>query len=368
MRLLPFPDLSEEHLRAWERLAERAAEPNPFFEPGFAAIVAETIGDDGAGLLIAEGEGGEWIGCMAAKPIRKAGLGVALSTWNHPYSFLGTPLVDRERLDEYAAALLALAEGRDLGRLLVLRDLGNGPVMEALRRALAASAKVEVAFERSFERATLERRPEPDYVETLKSSRRSRLRGQRRKLEKAFDGEIAFCDLRCGDGAAETFLELEAAGWKGRAGTAMACDPGAAEFFKRMCAWFDERDRFRLRALKGGERTVAMICSVAAGDTVFGFKICFDEEFRSMAPGLQLQVDDFFAFHERHLEDYLDSCGEPDVKTLKELWPDRRKITSLVIGRRGGATGGARAALEFYFSPTGRRLAARLRNRGKEKS
>lgn len=361
MRLVRFSELTAAEMGAWERLAERAAEPNPFFEPGFAAVAAKTLGAPEACLLVAEGDGGgEWIGCMPVKPVKRRIRRLARGTWNHDYSFLGTPLVDRDHLDEYAERLIAAVAKRETGRFLVLRDVHEGPVLAALRRAIDDSAKVRMTFERSVERAAVERREQPDYTSALKPSRRKRLSKRRRKLEQEVDGELRFRDMRCEDGAVETFLELEASGWKGEAGTAMACDNGSAEFFAEMCEWFDQRGRLHMRVMEGDDKTIVMICNVAAGNAVFSFKTAFDESFREFAPGLLLQLDDFEAWHERE-QDYMDSCGDPDAQTLNELWPDRRTITTAVIGRRGLGARAARAALQFHYSRAGRRLVNLLR-------
>ncbi|HYH52583.1 MAG TPA: GNAT family N-acetyltransferase [Solirubrobacterales bacterium] len=362
-RLVAFAELTADELGAWERLAERAVVPNPFFEPGFAAVAARTLDAPEARLLVAEGGDGEWIGCMPVKPLPRLGRGLGLATWNHDYSFLGTPLVNRERLDEYAAALVAAVAEREFGGFLVLRDVDEGPVLTALRRAIDASGEVEVAFERSFERAAVERREQPDYTSTLTSSRRKGLRRRRRKLAAAVEGELRFRDLRCEDDAAGVFLDLEAAGWKGEEGTAMACDPRSAEFFAQMCEWFDQRGRLWMRVMQDDDQTIAMICNVAAGKGLFSFKSTYDESFRALAPGLLLQLDDFEAWHERDQEDYMDSCGEPGAKTLNELWPDRRPITNIVIGRRGLAAKAARLALAVRYADPSRRFVAMLKRR-----
>lgn len=360
MRLVRFSELTAAEMGAWERLADRAAEPNPFFEPGFAAIAAETLGAPEACLLVADGGDG-WIGCMPVRPVPRRIARLARGTWNHDYSFLGTPLVDRDHLDAYAEQLVAAVEQRDTGRFLVLRDVHEGPVLAALRRAIGDSPKVRMTFERSVERAAVERREEPDYASTLKPSRRKRLHKRQRKLEEEVDGELRFRDMRCEDGAVETFLRLEASGWKGAEGTAMACDPDSAEFFTQMCEWFDQRGRLHMRVMEGDDKAIVMICNVGAGNTVFSFKTAFDESFREYAPGLLLQLDDFEAWHERE-QDYMDSCGDPDAQTLNELWPDRRTITTVVIGRRGPVARAARAALRFHYSRAGRRLVNLIRH------
>lgn len=363
MRWIPFADLTAREIEAWERLAERAVEPNPFFEPGFVCSAAKTLDEPDARLLVADGSGGEWLGCMPVRPLPRRGPRVAWGTWNHDYSFLGTPLVDPDGLEPYAEELLALLRQPGGGRFLVLRDVHEGPVLDALRRAIAASPTVGMTFERSIERAAVARRDQPDYAAALKPSRRRRLRGRRRKLEQALDGELRFRDLGREEGAVESFLELEASGWKGEEGTAMACDPAAAEFFAAMCEWFDRRGRLQMRAMEGDEGPIGMNCNIAAGDTVFSFKTAFDESYRKYAPGLLLQLDEFEHWHRCEDSEFIDSCGDPEASTLNELWPDRRQITTVVLSRRGAPARAARRALQLHYSPLGRRLVAMVRHR-----
>jgi hypothetical protein len=67
-----------------------------------------------------------------------------------------------------------------------------------------------------------------------------RHRRELRRLVRRLDelGGLALRRLGPSDDAApwvERFLELEASGWKGRAGTAMAADPGHRAFLERIC-------------------------------------------------------------------------------------------------------------------------------------
>lgn len=360
MRLVPLASLTPDELDAWRRLAATATEVNPFFEPALTLRAAEELGADGVQLLVWEADG-EWSGCMPVRARRALGRAMALSTWKHDYSFLGTPLVARDRLDEYAAALARSLAEREHGRFLTIQGAGDGPVLTAIRRAVAESPALSVVFERSHERAVLRRRPEPDYLSGMKSRRRSELKRQRRKLGEELGTELKFREWDDGEQAVEAFLALEASSWKGEQGTAMASNHDSAAFFRAMCAQLDQEGRLRLCSLSAGDRSVAMICDIVAGDTLFGFKSAFDEGLKRYAPGIQLQVDNFTAFHERGSEQLIDSCGEADNETLNKLWPDRRPIATLVIGPSGMLGRLAGRALEARHSPRTRELAGRLR-------
>jgi CelD/BcsL family acetyltransferase involved in cellulose biosynthesis len=342
-------------LAAWDRLTERAIEPNPFFERGFVTTACEQLGKIDVGVLFVEVDDG-WAGCMPVHVTRALGLPLVVSSWKHPYSFLGTPLVDGDRLAEFSAALMRSVSQRDQGRYLALRRISGGPVLDSIRRA-AKTIKADVLFERSFERAALERRPEADYTSGLKSKRRSELKRQRRRLGESLDVEVEARDRPDVVNAIEAFLLLESSGWKGENGTAMSSDPRSANFFRTMCADFAAAGRLRIRSLEAGDRVLAMTVDLRAGDSLFGFKTAFDEELARFSPGIQLQIDNFADFHEHCSERYIDSCSEPDNETMNSLWPDRRTVATLLLGQRGIASGAIGRGLNAAYEIRRRRRA-----------
>jgi len=339
MRIVPLDSISTSQRQAWERLAACAVEPNPFFEADFATTAARELGSGGVGLLVLE-RNERWEGCMPVVLQKVLGYRATVSTWYHPYSFLGTPLVDRDRVDDFARALIDSVRKREHARLLAIRRIGDGPVLAALERARedAEGKAVEIAFERSFQRPMLERRAEPDYLSGLKSRQRSELKRQRRRLAEALETEPTAVDRTDFGSAADAFLQLEASGWKGERGTALASRKESARMFRALCRTLGPSGRLQMRSLQAGNRVLAMTCDLIAGDALFGFKTAYDEALRRYSPGIQLQVENFAAFHERRERRLLDSCSEPDGGAMENLWPDRRRIVTVAFGRRGPVT------------------------------
>ena len=106
----------------------------------------------------------------------------------------------------------------------------------------------------------------------------------RRRLQERV-GELTVRDRSGERDAYEEFLALERSGWKGTAGTAMASDPGHAEFFRELCSAFADAGRLQLLSLDGEQRTVAMKCNLIAGEVTYCFKIAFDEQLSQLSPG-----------------------------------------------------------------------------------
>jgi CelD/BcsL family acetyltransferase involved in cellulose biosynthesis len=349
VRLIAVESLGRDDLEAWGRLAERAVEPNPFFERLFVPAAARALESSGVRLLVAEA-GGEWIGALPVLVRRRLpGLAVA-EGWTHSYSYLGTPLADAGRLPEFAAALAESLAAGEHSRFLVLRRCSTGPVLEALRAACAERRGTAVLFERRFERGAYRRRDTDEPLAWMKGKRRSELKRQRRKLGEELGAEVEVVERTDTAAAVADFLALEASGWKGQQRSALASDERSALLFRQMSAAFAAAGRLQIRALRGDDRALAMTCDIAAGDTLFGFKSAYDESLRRYSPGVQLQTDGFGAFEDGRGEALFDSCAEPGNEMVNAIWPDRRGIATVVFGPGGARGAVARRLLDAAYS------------------
>ncbi len=334
MRLVPVQSLEPHEVSSWVELAERAAEPNPFFEPAFVIPTAKHLDTAPPWLLIHERDGA-WIGCLPVRVTRLLGRRIALSSWKHPYSGVGTPLVDRRHLTTFANALVQRLSDWRNGRFLMLRCAVDDVVVGAIRSAVEASQTARVTFEHTGERAAIRRRPSPDdYLVGLKPRRLREIERRRKRLSDQFDGELTVTDRPHSPDAVEEFLRLEASGWKGRKGTAMTTS-GDADLFRSLCREFAQNGRLQLLSLEAEQRALAMQCNISASDILFNFKVAFDEALKGYAPGIQLEIDAIRVFHEERQEQVMDSCAEPDNEVLNRLWPDRIPIATLVVGPQG---------------------------------
>jgi len=331
-RLIRTQALAPKDLDAWGRLADRAAEANPFFGPDFVLSATEGRGEDAVLLVVTHGE--DWIACMPVRPaLRWRGLPLpCLAPWLPEYTFLATPLVDRDRLALATATMSAFVAGQRRFAALVLDPLDpSGAVGGALIDAFAPSERPPIV-QADFERAALRRRAEPTYLEeALSGKKRKELRRLRRVLARQVGDEPQTVDRSVDPAACDDFLGLEREGWKGERGTALASRPGDAAFFRRLCRALAGRGRLQILALEADGRTLAMQCNLLDGDCLFGFKVAYDEDWARFSPGVLLEVDAIEAFHERVEARTFDSCTAPDNELLNRLWPDRRRLQTVLV-------------------------------------
>jgi CelD/BcsL family acetyltransferase involved in cellulose biosynthesis len=334
-----------DQIAAWDRLAEHASEPNPFFESWYllpslqhlrstASILRLEVGGHLAGLLPIERQGRYY-----RYPLPN------LANWHHPNMFCGAPLVARGAEAAFWRALLGWAD-RNAGAALFLhlRDLPlSGPLHAGLERVLAEQRRQGEVVHRE-DRALLASAlsPEAYWEASLSGKKRKELRRQANRL--ADEGTVAFHRSTDAEGIGawcQDFLRLEQAGWKGEAGSALACSPRTAALFCESLAGAAARGRLERLTLTLDQKPIAMLASFLAPPGAFSFKTAFDEAFARFSPGVLLQQANL-AILDNPAVAWTDSCAAADHPMIDHIWRERRSI-----GRVSIAIGGA--ARRFAF-------------------
>ncbi len=317
----------------WRALCERAAEPNVFYDPAFALAAAPIFGHGVEAILIwdaAERLVGFFPFSVAA---RRYGIRVPLILgWTHHFAPLGTPLVDRDFSCEAIAAFLArIARDDALPKLLLLPLLNeSGPIAAALRASSIRCA----AFDR-HQRALLAPTGErARYLEdAISAKRRKELRRQRHQL--ADGGSVAFSVAREPNeiaAALKDFLALEAGGWKGRAGTAIAQNPDIRRFVETAVMALANRGSAQVAQLLRGTQPIASTITLSSGRGAWGWKIAYDESFAAASPGVQLYFDLTTTLLADPAISFVDSCATPDHPMIDHLWRERLSLGDWLIG------------------------------------
>ena len=333
----PLVGLSTATRHAWEDLAATSVERNPCSEPSIAAIAAPTLEDGFDAALLSVRTGDRLVLALPVHPFRRFRRvpvrGVA--TWRHAHFTSGVPLVAPGASHDAWAAVLEWMDRARVPWLVLDTVHDGGPAVAALDDVLSERHRRAYRYD-SYERAMVRRRDEPTYLEgRVSGSRRKKLRRHRRQMAELLGDEVCTAEVLSQgtdlDAALEEFLRLEASGWKGERGTALASRSGDAAFFDRSCASLHEAGRLQLWRFGTPDRTAAMACAVIAGDTVFHLKVAYDEEFAHFSPGVQLDLDLLDEFHRDPRFEWLDSCTGADNEGMNQFYPDRMSMTTLLV-------------------------------------
>jgi hypothetical protein len=191
----------------------------------------------------------------------------------------------------------------------------------------------------SHVRACLDAKADADDVlrDALGAKKLKELRRQRNRLAEhgTVDFEVARTPAEMAV-AVETFLRLEASGWKGKRGTALIQEAGDAAFVRRATAALAETGQCEIVTLRAGETAVAAAIVLRHQDRAFYFKLGVDESFARFSPGVQLTLD-----LTRHL------CADPAIVTvdstaaadhpmINPIWRGRLAIGDVLIPLRRG--------------------------------
>jgi hypothetical protein len=351
-RLIAIRDLSPADEREWSALADRAIEPNPFFEPGYLSLASRHFqGFSTSRLLIAQ-EGTAFRGVLPIIGVERTRIPPrpVMTTRGVPTMVSGmcTPLVDRDCVDTSVGALLdglrLGAKRGDLPGILSLKRIGeNGPVVDTFRREAAARGMPTFTKE-SWERGSVTRSGK--WESPLGSERRRTNRRRRRALANDSGSEVTLVDRTLDPSATDDFITMEAAGWKGQGdGTAVGRDPVRVAWFHDWREWWVKAGRVTVYALNVGDKSIAMQYCVRAGEGIFLVRIAYDETYAKYGPGALLLESLMEALFTQSDAAWIDSCTDPNNAFMLQMLPEPRPVAMVLIGTGGAVDRGLISAM-----------------------
>ena len=355
-------------------LSARTVEPNVFFNPRFLAPAMPRLEDREVRLAVIR-DGDEYrnrlrllVPFSVERPAIPLGVPV-MRTWSSPFGPLGTPLVDRDDpigvIEDFFSMLSR--PHLKLPKVFVLPDMRlDGPVASLLT-SFADSRSLTLVTTGKVERPVLE--SDADGEDYLKASLRSHHYREFRRLKRRLAdlGKLEHIVARGPDEirhAIESFLTLEAAGWKGRERTAMAIDRYRAAFAREAVHRLAEQDMCRIHMLTLDGRNIACLVVFVEAGVAYTWKTAYDEALSAYSPGTLLMIE----VTKQHLDDpnivMTDSCAVPDHPVMSRLWSERKPMGTLVVGVTPDADRLARqAASQLHLYRETRNMARILRNR-----
>jgi len=334
----------------WDALALSTAEPNPFFESWYLLPALRRFDPAGKVEILRFERGGELVGLVPIERAWRYGRWPVphLRVWLHPNCFTVGPLVAKGNERAFWAAFLAWADD-NCGPAL-FAHVAQFPLDGMLASALFGETQREgrrAALVHREERALLESSLDPAaYLEqSVRAKKRKELRRQHARLSEA--GKLRVernTDDKCLATWIDHFLALEAAGWKGREGSALDCTPATAGLFREALRGAAERGRLERLSLILDGRPIAMLANFITPPGACSFKTTFDQKFARFSPGVLLQLENLAMLEHPEVE-WTDSCAAADYAMIDGIWQSRRPIGRVSIAL-GGKT--RRAAFDRF--------------------
>jgi hypothetical protein len=337
--LTTVADLSA-HREAWDALVGVATEPNIFFEPSVLLPSLRAFGGKRELTILlvyldsvsgpTKSITSQLIGFFPLEKRRLLG-GKHLCIhrlWEGDYSYVPTPLLHREHAAVALRSFFDWLDGQPRGAsLLAIDRLILGGAFHGLLIDEISRRRAHVLVRDSFTRAHFDPdcTPEVYLSRVLSAKDRRELQRQRKRLVEQGATLISLKDAADVDRWANDFLALEASGWKGRGGSAMAGDPADATYFREMVRETFAAGKLSSTAWVLNGKPIAMQILLHSGRGAYGFKTCYDESFGRFAPGLLLEIDLIERAKDMDLR-WIDSAAAHYHPVFNRIYRERRCV------------------------------------------
>ena len=358
-------EIIEQLADEWRELCAEGPCDEPFYRPEWITAYARVFAPDKRWLVITARVAGrlravlplvEERALFCGLPVRKLRSVVSRYSWRFD-------LVHGASEDGRAVlAVWELLKERAGWDLIEVRDVPRGGAFEQLLLA----AKIDGYRTGQWESIRTPYITLPgaggrldSVLSRLDAKFRANLRRRMRKLETK--GPVRLVRIDRADGEAlDRFYELERAGWKGRQGTAIACDPQARRFFDEAARTAAAFGYFSMYVLECSGWPVAIHYGLEHRGRYFVPKLAYDEDYKECAPGHLIIHEILRDLVERGLSEF-DFLG-PWMEWKGEWTSEVRPLAHCYVFRRGLA-GQALHTMKFRLMLAARQMKRRLRNK-----
>jgi len=321
-------------LPQWEDLCARSVEDNVYYAPRYARALLDNVEQGTDVRFAAVWEDSRLMALLpftcpkvAIPLVRPAG-----RAWQSDYTYSCTPLLDGVRATDAAAALLDVLTSLRAGEWLIPVTNTQGAACRAMIEALGRSGR-PWRFAGHFQRASLAARGTFDehMQRHVAAKRRRDIARNRRRLEAV--GTVAHQSYRSGadlDAALSAFLKIEASGWKGKRGTALACREDTKKFALQAFTGDPATSICRADVLMLDGEPIAVGLIAFAGRTGFTVKCTYDEAYRSYSAGLLLEIEVIRSLLSEKWAQRLDG-GTDGSHVIDGLWSGRVEVADLLF-------------------------------------
>ncbi|MGZ0168390.1 MAG: GNAT family N-acetyltransferase [Planctomycetales bacterium] len=352
-----FDELNPEFILRWARLEARSVEGNAFLSPHFVIPAVKHLAGAYAEkplvLAVESNDGSELLAIGLFEVSRNSRLLplTHLQSWRCEHTLFDGLLVDKQQGTETLITLFEwLSKQGRRWQGVAFTDRSADGELNAMLDTAAAKTNATWFEDWNCERAIIpiDEVPE-DCLQTLYSkSRRRTFKRSRKQLDKF--GEVTFSfagQAGTTTRAVQTFLELEAMGWKGEEGTALLSSSGHEQFLREMATRFAADQQLIIYQAMVDDVPVASAFNMRSADDVFCFKIGWNPEFASGSPGILTELS-FLQSSREHLADVrlADSCSKVG-SYVEDVWPWKRRLTTGVFTTTGTGTLAANAMTQL---------------------
>ena len=306
---------TSELAEAWANLADSSVEPAGFNAPQWLIPI---IQPDANASVFTVSDGPDLVMTLPLVENQSH-----LASFSSPLLASGLPHVFKASVQ---SAILAFINAQR--KPVMLRAItADGPFIDNLKRNAAHYSVIE-----TWQRAAL--KPKGTFEEWLATNFDQKRRKEFKRLRNrlAEQGALTTETLEVGADTkpfVDDFLRLEAAGWKGKKGTAINALLQLSESFYEAVSNLHKVGNLRFWSLKLDGKSIASLYAIVEGPHAWLGKIAYDENFAKFSPGVMIIFDCTESFFAEPDITQIDSCAIPNHPMIDRIWRDRLSMASV---------------------------------------
>lgn len=299
---------------AWSDLSRHSADAVPTSGP---ALVMPFLGRANIASIYAQDQ------LVLAMPLERGAL--FDRSYDSPLTHCGTCHADRLNGQAAVSYLLSMR-----AKPILLRAI---PVQSQFF-AMVENAAAHFTLLETWKRASLIVQGSFDswMDASFDTKRRKELKRLRNRLSD--NGDVQTLSLDQGSDVKpfiDEFLELEASGWKGDRGTALAKDPKLASATHKALTALHQDGKLRFWSMNMNGKAIASLFAFVDGSKASLGKIAYDESFGKYSPGVLLMLDATESFFTDGTITEVDSSAIPNHPMIDRLWRSRIAMADVLV-------------------------------------
>jgi len=212
----------------------------------------------------------------------------------------------------------------------------DGAFAGALDAVLASRGSANESYDRHLRALLAPGDHRTDYMaHAVAPKRRKELARQWRRMQDLGPVTVLLADEPAAVVTAlADFFRLEASGWKGRAGSAAAGEPGIRQFVTSAVNELAALEQSAIHCLCVGDKTIAACITLCSGHSAWCWKIAYDEDYARFSPGAQLLMRVTDDLLRDPAMTHADSLATPDHPLIDHIWRERCTMSDRLIAVR----------------------------------
>ncbi len=259
-------------------------------------------------------------------------------TWNNGFLFSGTPLICDENPQAAITDLLTSARNELGAKAVLFRKVRSDSRFDQILETMTENTIAGFHLFNIHQRAALACGSsfENWFNENFSRKRRKEYRRLRNRLAEI--GTLQSSTWQPGESVEkwiEDFLQLEAAGWKGRSGTAIACNESQMAHLRQALPQMAQNGSLLFWKITLDGKPAASLFGFREKNQVWLGKMAFDENLAQFSPGVLVILDASRDLLGRKNIELVDSCADPDHPMINNIWRDRIAVADYLIATPG---------------------------------